>query len=151
MKVIKPISEALGVVGNIADDLFTSREEEMRIHLEFYEVDAELAKGQLEINKQEAQHKSLFVAGWRPFIGWVCGLAFAYTFIIYPALKFLVIVQDMALEAELPVVSISEMMPVLLGMLGLGFARTYEKQKGVSSDAIKPEKKGFLKGLFKKK
>lgn len=146
------LGSIINSIGNVADDLITTKEEKLKAELEYYQIDADLAKGQLEINKVEAQHKSIFVAGWRPFIGWVCGLAFAYAFIIYPVLKFIVIVNDVAIDAELPEVSISEMMPVLLGMLGLGFARTYEKQKGVNSDAITNEpKEGFFKKIFSKK
>ena len=80
--------------------------------------------GQLEINKVEAAHKSLFVAGWRPFIGWVCGLALAYNVIITPML--------VGLGYEMPVVDPSLLYPVLLGMLGLGAMRTGEKINGVT-------------------
>lgn len=141
------ITKALGVIGNIADDLITTKEEKMKIEYDFYKVDAELAKGQLDINKTEAQHKSIFVAGWRPFIGWVCGSAFAYNFILYPILQFLAVVFGWAEVKDLPHLDMSEMMPVLLGMLGLGGMRTYEKNKGVNSDAIEPEKKKRKKFL----
>ena len=147
------ITKGLGILGGIADDLITTKEEKMKAELEFMKVDAELAKGQLEINKAEAQHKSIFVAGWRPFIGWVCGLAFAYNFVLYPIMQYLSVVFDWAQVDDLPHLNISDMMPVLLGMLGLGGLRTYEKQRGVNSDSIDDGKKkrgGFL-GLGRRK
>lgn len=73
-------------VGKIADDLFTSDEEELKIKLQEKSIDAELVKGQLAINTAEAQHKSIFIAGWRPFIGWIGGIALAYQFVLYPLL-----------------------------------------------------------------
>lgn len=90
----------------------------------------DLAKGQLEVNKTEAGHESMFVAGWRPFIGWTCGAAFAYKFVLAP---FVVLVLDaMGIHLVLPVLDFTEMSTVLLGMLGLGGMRTVEKIKGVS-------------------
>jgi hypothetical protein len=73
-------------VGKIADDLFTSDEERLKLQLQEKSIDAALVKGQLEVNKAEAQHKSIFIAGWRPFIGWVGGIALAYQFVLYPLL-----------------------------------------------------------------
>jgi energy-converting hydrogenase Eha subunit H len=75
----------------------------------------ELAKGQLDVNKVEAAHKNLFVAGWRPAVGWVCCLGMAGNFIIIPLVNF-------------------AMMPVLMGMLGLGAMRTVEKTKNVQRE-----------------
>lgn len=88
----------------------------------------ELAKGQLEINKAEAASGSIFKGGWRPFIGWVCGFAFAYHFILQPILIFGVTAAGVQLP-PLPEFDMSQLMPVLLGMLGLGGLRTVEKIK----------------------
>ena len=88
----------------------------------------ELAKGQLEVNKAEAASGSIFKGGWRPFIGWVCGVAFAYHFILQPVLLFGVAVAGVEIPA-LPEFDMSSLMPVLLGMLGLGGLRTVEKIK----------------------
>lgn len=91
----------------------------------------ELAKGQLEINKAEAQHKSIFVAGWRPFIGWTCGVALAWHFVLAPVTMFLCAYIGVAIP-ELPTFDMGSLMTVLMGMLGLGGLRTYEKQKGLT-------------------
>ncbi len=91
---------------------------------------AQIDLAQLEINKNEAAHRSLFVAGWRPFVGWSCGLALAYTYLIEPVATF--IMAQTGNLVDLPNVDLSTMMPVLLGMLGLGGLRTFEKFKKVS-------------------
>lgn len=92
----------------------------------------ELAKGQLEINKAEAASGSIFKGGWRPFIGWVCGAAFAYHFILQPIIVFGVTVAGVTIP-ELPEFDMGTLMPVLMGMLGLGGLRTVEKLQGKSS------------------
>ena len=91
----------------------------------------ELALSQIEVNKAEAASGSLFKGGWRPFIGWVCGVAFAYHFIMQPILIFGTTAAGVSLP-PLPEFDMSQMMPVLLGMLGLGGLRTFEKHKGVT-------------------
>ena len=90
----------------------------------------ELAKGQLEINKAEAQSRNVFIAGWRPFIGWTCGVAMAYNYVVHPILIF-TLAQFNYLVA-IPALDLGEMMPVLMGMLGLGSLRTYEKKIGIA-------------------
>lgn len=89
-----------------------------------------LVVGQLEINKEEAKSSSIFVAGWRPFIGWVCGAAFAWNWIGLPVAKAALVIYGTPLELE--AANLTEMMPVLLGMLGLGALRTKEKIEGVA-------------------
>ena len=91
---------------------------------------AKIDLAQLDINKQEAAHRSVFVAGWRPFIGWTCGIALAYNYLLQPILIF-VLAQTGHLM-NLPSMDLNEIMPVLMGMLGLGGLRTFEKYKGVS-------------------
>ena len=82
---------------------------------------------QADINKNEATHRTLFVAGWRPFIGWVCGIAFAYHFIVQPILAFAII--NNGGTVTLPAFDIDALFTVLMGMLGLGGLRTIEKIK----------------------
>ena len=85
----------------------------------------EALKGQLEINKVEAAHKSLFVAGWRPAIGWVCMLGLLYNTIIANVLSIWI---------EVPEVDTTLLVPVMMGMLGLGAMRSYEKVNHVSRE-----------------
>ena len=85
----------------------------------------EALKGQLEITKVEAAHKSLFVAGWRPAIGWVCMLGLLYNTIIANVLSIWI---------EVPEVDTTLLVPVMMGMLGLGAMRSYEKVNHVSRE-----------------
>ena len=91
----------------------------------------ELAKGQLEINKVEAQHKSIFVSGWRPFIGWTCGIALCWHFVLAPVTIFVCAYLKVAIP-ELPTFDMGSLMTVLMGMLGLGGLRSFEKYKGLT-------------------
>lgn len=83
----------------------------------------ELVKVQSEINKMEAQHRSVFVAGWRPFIGWICGVALLYNFIIRDVIAWF------SPDAIPPAIQMDQLITILLGMLGLGGLRTFEKIK----------------------
>lgn len=92
----------------------------------------ELAKGQLEVNKAEAASASLFVAGWRPAVGWVCVLGMASNFVLIPMVNFILALAESTVTV--PLIDTSTMMPVLLGMLGLGAMRSAEKIKKVSRE-----------------
>lgn len=91
----------------------------------------EQVMGQLEVNKTEAQHRSIFVAGWRPFIGWTCGIALMAHFVLFPATDFIVAYLGYNVP-PMPAFDMESLMTVLLGMLGLGGMRSFEKLKGVS-------------------
>lgn len=91
----------------------------------------ELSKGQLEINKAEAAHRSIFVAGWRPFVGWTCGIALAWHFVLAPVTMFFCAFFVIAIP-ELPTFDMSSLLTVLMGMLGLGGLRSFEKVKGIT-------------------
>ena len=92
------------------------------------ELDPEkLIELQTKINEAEAMHRSVFVAGWRPFIGWVCGIALAYNFVLRDLIIFV-----MGKDFVPPALQMDHLMTVLMGMLGLGAFRTYEKIKNVS-------------------
>ena len=86
---------------------------------------------QILTNREEAKSRSVFVAGWRPFIGWTCGFALAYHFIAAPLILFGVGIAGLEIPA-LPVFDMDSLMTVLLGMLGLGGMRSFEKAKGLT-------------------
>jgi hypothetical protein len=90
-------------------------------------AETELAKGQQAINLEEAKSENLFVSGWRPFIGWVCGAAFAYHFIMQPLLAFSM--SSFGHKVDLPIFDMDALFTVLLGMLGLGGMRSFDKFK----------------------
>lgn len=100
---------------------------------EFKELDNQLAMAQTQTdtNKQEAASTSLFVAGWRPFIGWICGSGLAWNFAGVPLINAVMII--LGHPVNIVEADLSEMMPLLIGMLGLGGMRTYEKINGVNS------------------
>ena len=90
------------------------------------EIAGKLAEVQTKINEAEATHRTVFVAGWRPFIGWVCGLGLLYAVFIEPLLRFVFTVNGW--EIEFPHIDTTITMQVLFGMLGLVGARSYEKK-----------------------
>ena len=93
-------------------------------------AETEIIKGQLEINAEEAKSQNIFVSGWRPFIGWVCGAAFAYTFIFQPFIVY--IAKLCGSLASPPDIDGWLLFNVLGAMLGLGAMRSWEKGKGVT-------------------
>ena len=98
----------------------------------------DLAKLQIQTNIEEAKSTSLFIAGWRPMVGWTCGVAFAYAYILLPMLQFAVYTWGSAemvkQVAMLPALNLDAMLPVLFGMLGLGSLRTVEKVKNAAGN-----------------
>ena len=121
---------AVPIISDLIDRVVpdVNARKEAKEELERLEQKGELSLilGQLEINKQEAAHTSMFVAGWRPFVGWTCGIALFYQFIIFP---FVLLFHPTAVTIE-----VQALYPILLGMLGLGGMRTYEKYRGVSRE-----------------
>ena len=91
----------------------------------------ELAKSQIEVNKVEAQSRHWFVASWRPFIGWTCGIALMWHFVLSQFILFFATMFGFDLPA-LPEFDMGSLMTVLMGMLGLGGLRTFEKYKGMT-------------------
>ena len=85
--------------------------------------------GQIDVNKTEAQHPSMFVAGWRPAVGWVCAIAMLFNFLLIPFINLGLDIAEMNIQLDL--IDMETMMPVLFGMLGLGGMRTAEKIKKV--------------------
>ena len=89
-----------------------------------------LAQGQNEVNKVEAASSRLFVAGWRPFVGWICAAALGFQYIGRPLIAMAVSMAGV--PVDMPAIEAGELLPLLLGMLGLGGLRTVEKVKGVA-------------------
>lgn len=133
--IVPAVGGIVESVGKIADDLFTSDEERARAELDGYKAETERMQGQVEINKAEANHRSLFVAGWRPAVGWVGVVAMAYQFVIYPFLVWGWHVMQAAGWisiglTEPPMLDTEALWVILTGILGLGVYRSAEKIKG---------------------
>jgi hypothetical protein len=113
----------LNILGISKKDNVSGLGLEIRELLKGKEIDPQkLIELQGEINKIEAQHRTIFVAGWRPFIGWVCGIALAYNFVLRDLLIWFI-----GPEQVPPALQMEHLMTVLIGMLGLGGMRTFEK------------------------
>lgn len=129
-----PVSAALDIGGKLIDRLWPDPTQAAQAKLELLKLQqsGDLAQitGQLEINKVEAANSSVFVAGWRPAIGWVCALALFYQYLVRP------IAQGAFAAAGHPLPLLvgldDNLWQLLLGMLGLGGLRTYEKVQGVT-------------------
>ena len=141
------LSGIFSIGSKIIDHFFPNKEEAEKAKFRLLEMqqtgelaalaaDTELAKGQLAVNAKEAEHSDVFVAGWRPFIGWVCGVGFLYSFLLQPFLVFLSVLSGVP-GTDFPVIDVAALMTLALGMLGLGGLRTYEKQQGVARSRIK--------------
>ena len=123
------VNALIGPVSGLLDKFIEDKDQKAALAHEIATMSErhafEALKGQLEINKVEAAHKSLFVAGWRPAIGWVCMLGLLYNTIIANVLSIWI---------EVPEVDTTLLVPVMMGMLGLGAMRSYEKVNHVSSE-----------------
>lgn len=103
--------------------------EQAKIMLALDQMEAKLKMAQMDVNNTEAQHKSIFVAGWRPFIGWISGSALAYNYIAQPLIYTALAASGKVMQ--MPTLDIGTLMALLGGMLGFGAFRTVEKVKGV--------------------
>jgi len=111
----------------------TNPAEMAKIDLQLQTLENALTTGQLAINKAEAQSSHWFVASWRPFIGWVGGMALAYQFLLYPLIVWAWVATGNDIETAPPMVDASALYPVLLGMLGIGGLRSLDKFHGTDT------------------
>ena len=125
----------IGPVTSIIDKIVPDKDQAAKLAHEIATMSEKMANeqvlAQLEVNKAEAASGSLFKGGWRPSIGWICGLALFWSFILQPFLVFFLLVFGVDLP-PLPEIGTADLMPILLGMLGLGGLRSYEKVQKVT-------------------
>ena len=125
----------IGPVTSIIDKIIPDKDQAAKLAHEIATMAdthaQELALAQMSVNKAEAESGSLFKGGWRPAIGWICGLALFWSFILQPFLVFFLLVFGVDLP-PLPEIGTADLMPILLGMLGLGGLRSYEKIQKVT-------------------
>ena len=114
-------------VGDVLDRLFTSDEERAKLALARLEIERLPALKQIEVNLAEAAHSSVFVAGWRPAIGWVCALALVWAFLLQPVATWAV--TTFALGVAVPPIVTDHLFELVLAMLGMAGLRTFEKTK----------------------
>lgn len=132
---LDPVSALLDIGGKVIDRVWPDPTQAAAAKLELIKLqqsgELQAMAGQLEINKVEAASSSVFVSGWRPFIGWVCGMACAWNWIGLKVALFVAAYVNHPLN--LAPADLGEMMPVLMGMLGIGGLRTIEKINGVAA------------------
>ena len=128
------ITALLPALGTLIDRLIPDRAaaEKAKAEMEQQLVTAAnaAAMAQIEVNKIEAAHSSVFVAGWRPSIGWVCAAGLAWAFVLAPVASWALVV--LGIRAELPAIHTDYLMELVLAMLGIGGLRTFEKLRGVA-------------------
>jgi len=128
------IDKLIGPVTSLLDKFIEDKDQKAKLAHEVATMAEkhalELSRAQLDVNKAEAQHRSIFVSGWRPAVGWVCVLGMAGNFMVIPFSNFVLALLE--IPVKIPLIDTATMMPVLMGMLGLGTLRTYEKKAGVS-------------------
>lgn len=135
-------------IGKIADDLFTSDKERLdaelelrKLEVEVYKVDAGLVTAQIDVNKEEAKHSSVFVAGARPAVMWVGVLAMLYQFIMYPLFVWIWFIAQAKgwVPQELnppPILDTEALWIIMSGVLGIAGFRTVDKIKGVATNSV---------------
>ena len=129
-ELISPITDLVG-------EIVVDKDKRNEINLQIAEI-ADRADeryhqelmGQIEVNKVEAQHASVFVAGWRPFIGWTSGVGIAYTFVAAPFIEF--VARAAGYTQEMPVPDATQLMALVTAMLGVGAMRSYDKVHGTA-------------------
>jgi hypothetical protein len=119
------------VLDRVVPDKAAAAKAKLEMESRLLEVATTQASQQAEINKIEASHASIFVSGWRPYIGWVCGMAIAWAFLLAPMLSWLLPLTGVV--AVVPPLQTEFLLELVFAMLGLGGLRTFEKLKGVAS------------------
>jgi len=131
-----PLFDAIAGIGEkvfgIVDQLVTDKDQAARLKHELQKSLAELNFAQMAVNAEEARHGSLFVAGWRPFIGWVCGIAIGWEYVGAPVAEWGLTLAGLELTYTVPRVPADTLMELVLAMLGMAGLRTYEKKSGVA-------------------
>ena len=124
------IRDLINPVSKILDKFIVDKD--LKVKLE-HEIKTEIQRAnlaQIDVNKAEAQHRSIFVAGWRPFIGWICAVAMGYHFVLQPIIVF--VLSANGVNYDLPEFDMGSLMTIVMGILGLGGMRSFEKYKGIT-------------------
>ena len=129
------LNTLIGPATQLLDKFIEDKDQKAKLAHELATMADKLAHeqqlAQMAINKEEASSGSLFKGGWRPFVGWICGIAFFYHFVCQPVIIFIVAMYGVEIP-DLPKFEMNTLLTVLGGLLGIGGLRTYEKQKGLT-------------------
>lgn len=131
-----PITAVADLAKTVADKIWADADTKEKAKADQFmaELQGQLTAqaAQVDVDKTEAAHPSVFVAGWRPFVGWVCGSGFAYQFVLRPIVNG--VLAAFGVPVVFPGIEVDALNTLLFGMLGLGAARTVEKVKGVARE-----------------
>lgn len=129
--IVTALVPALGtLVDRLIPDKAAAERAKADMEAALIKASNEAALAQVEVNKIEAGHSSVFVAGWRPAIGWVCAAALAWAFIVAPVASWTM--AALGVRETLPAIGTDNLFELVLAMLGLGGLRTFEKMRGVA-------------------
>jgi len=120
----------VGIAGKVLDKFIQDKDLKAKLQ---HEMDMQLHNAnlaQIDVNKAEAASGSIFKGGWRPFVGWVCGVAMLYHFLLQPIIVF--VLSAAGISFDLPEFDMGSLMTILMGLLGLGGLRSFEKHKGIT-------------------
>ena len=131
LPVVTALLPALStLIDRMIPDRAAAEKAKAEMEAELIKASNEAALAQVEVNKIEAGHSSIFVAGWRPSIGWVCAAGLAWAFVVAPVASWALVV--LGVRAELPAIHTDYLLELVLAMLGIGGLRTFEKLRGVA-------------------
>lgn len=125
---INPVTAALDIGGKLIDRLWPDPQQRDIAKLELLKMQQAGELAQIAVNQEEARSTNVFVSGWRPAIGWVCGAACAWNWIGLPMVKAALVIAGY--QFDLKPADLTDMLPVLMGMLGLSGLRTVERLNG---------------------
>lgn len=134
MVSIPGVTDIIHEVGETIRKIVPDADKRLDIEVQLQQLQQNLQLAQIDVNKTEASSSNIFVAGWRPSIGWVCSAALAYTWILAPLIQYGVNLTGA--HTALPVLPPDSIFPVVTAMLGISVSRTVEKVSGVSTGQL---------------
>lgn len=156
MVAVPILGDIIDTVGELASELIADPDKKREIQLQLAKLKDQQDErihqellGQVEINKIEAASGSLFVAGWRPFIGWVGGAGLAWSFVVGPFIEYIARLNGWA--GTMPEFNFEQLITIVLAMLGIGTMRTVEKVQGVSTNDFRDTPDSPINVVEKKK
>lgn len=133
--MIPIFSAILGIIDKIVPDTAAAEKAKLELAVLRETGELQLMLAQANTNLEEAKHASIFVAGWRPFIGWIGGFGLCWAFVVQPMITYLFVMAGVEVP-PMPEMHIQELLSLVMALLGVAGMRTYEKFKGVHRDSL---------------
>ena len=139
-KILTQLNPVLGIVDGIVDHFVPDKTEAAKAKSELrskiVDNQHEINKAQIAVNVQEAKHKSIFVAGWRPAVGWICAFSLLWHFVLVRMIAWGALIAGVKIPAP-PELDVGPLMTLLLGMLGIAGMRSFDKKQGTASRRVR--------------